>query len=256
MSGKGRLSRIKLQFSFALAVAIKDARIYYVKPPVLIFGIFFPICLFCAFAIGRGISTAALLPGMLGMTLFFISSSSTPVIAPWETMTRTLERLVSTPAPIGVIVSGDIIAGFLYGICVSLLSLSAGVLIFGSTVMMPIILAIVIILSAFCFSSLGSLLSTLPTDSPANIMLLSNVVRLPLIFISGVFIPIDKLPGWGKIIAVFSPLTYTCDLARHALLGNGHYPISLGLLLLLAFTVTFFFISIQIHKKSMPKRLS
>ena len=55
---------------------------------------------------------------------------------------------------------------------------------------------------------------------------------------------------------IFVHLTYTCELARHALLGDGYYPILLGLLLLLVFTVIFFFASIQIHKRSMPKRLS
>jgi len=39
-------------------------------------------------------------------------------------------------------------------------------------------------------------------------MLLSNLVQLPLIFISGVFIPIDQLPDWGKIIAVFSRIRH------------------------------------------------
>jgi len=62
----------------------------------------------------------------------------------------------------------------------------------------PFILAIDIVLSAFCFSALGSLLSSPPTDNPSNVMMLSNLVRLPLIFISGVFIPIEAMPAWGK----------------------------------------------------------
>jgi len=77
-----------------------------------------------------------------------------------------------------------------------------------------------------------------------------------LIFISGVFIPIDKMPAWGKVIAPISPLTYASDLARHSLLGKGYYPILLDIFLILVFATLFVIIGIVIHKRSMPKRLS
>ena len=247
---------MKRQWKAALAVAEKDMRIYYLKPPVLIFGIFFPICLFCAFAFGRNIPPPVLLPGMLGMTLFFISSSTTPIVAPWETLSRTLERLVSTPAAIGAIVSGDIIAGALYGLFISLALLALGLVVLDSSILSPALLVAGIMLSTLCFSALGSLISTVPTDSPGNIMLVLNVIRLPLIFVSGVFIPIEKMPAWGKVVAAFSPLTYTCDLARHALLGTGYYriPVSLGILCIM--TIAFYAAAITIHRKSMSARLA
>ncbi|MBW2060585.1 MAG: ABC transporter permease [Deltaproteobacteria bacterium] len=256
MQAVGFGTRIRWQLNSALAIAAKDARIYYLKPPVLIFGIVFPIFIFSAFIIGRNISADILLPGLIGMTLIFTASSSTPGIAPWETARMTLERLISTPASIAAIISGDILAGFLYGLFITLVALFIGVLILGASIISPLILAADIIISAFCFAALGSLLSTLPTDNPSNIMLVSNLVRLPLLFISGVFIPIERLPSWGKAISAFSPLTYSCDLARHALLGDGYFPVPFGLSVLLAFTVGFYFIGIQIHKKSMPLRLS
>jgi ABC-2 type transport system permease protein len=212
--------------------------------------------LFFAFAIGRDISPNMLLPGLVGMTLFFTASSANPIVAPWETRMNTLERLISTPASISAIIFGDIFAGFLYGAVISIIPLLVGIFAFGATIVNPSILAIDIILSAFCFSALGSLLSSPPTDNPSNVMMLSNLVRLPLIFISGIFIPIEKMPAWGKAIAPISPLTYASDLARYALLGEGYYPIPLDIFLLLVFTAAFVIIGIVIHKRSMPKRLS
>lgn len=240
----------------ALAVAGKDMRIYYLKPPVLIFGIFFPVCLFLAFAFGRNIPMPLLLPGMLGMTLFFLSSSTSPLVAPWETLSRTLERLVSTPASIAAIVSGDIFAGAVYGIVISLFLLAVSIVAIGVSPVHPSLLGIDILVSAVCFSALGSLVATLPTDSPGNIMLILNVIRLPLIFVSGVFMPLAEMPGWGRTIAVFSPLTYTCDLARHGLLGSGYFPMPLSLGMLSAFAVVFYIVSIQIHKQTTPRRLA
>jgi ABC-2 type transport system permease protein len=42
------------------AIAKKDIRIYYLKGPVLIFGILFPTFLFLAFVIGRNVPPANL----------------------------------------------------------------------------------------------------------------------------------------------------------------------------------------------------
>lgn len=246
-----------IRLRHSLTVAKKDAKIYYLKSPVLIFGILFPLCLFFAFAIGRDIQPSLLLPGLVGMTLFFTASSANPIVAPWETRMHTLERLISTPASISSIILGDIFAGFLYGAIISIVPLLIGTIAFGASIANPFILAIDIVLSAFCFSALGSLISSPPTDNPSNIMMLSNLVRLPLIFISGVFIPIDRMPVWGKAIAPISPLTYSSDLARYALLNKGgSYPIPLDVAMILVFAVVFIVVGIAIHKRSMTKRLS
>jgi len=247
--------KTKMQFRHAFTIAKKDAKIYYLKSPVLIFGILFPLCLFLAFAIGRDIQPKMLLPGLVGMTLFFTASSANPIVAPWETRMRTLERLISTPASISAIIFGDIFAGFLYGAVISIVPLLVGIFALGASIVNPSILAIDIVLSAFCFSALGSLLSSPPTDNPSNVMMLSNLVRLPLIFISGVFIPIGEMPAWGKVIAPISPLTYASDLARYSLLGEGCYSIPLDIVMILAFTALFVIMGIVIHKRSMPKRI-
>ena len=39
-------------------------------------------------------------------------------------------------------------------------------------------------------------------------MIFSNLIRFPLIFISGIFVPLAQMQGWGLAIAYWSPLTY------------------------------------------------
>jgi ABC-2 type transport system permease protein len=53
-------------------------------------------------------------------------------------------------------------------------------------------------------------------------MMLSNLVRLPLIFVSGVFVPHAQMPAWGQWLAPFSPLSYAADLIRLGF-GEGAY---------------------------------
>jgi len=239
----------------AWAVAKKDIRIYYYKPPVLISGILMPVFLYLAFLMGsKPISMSFLISGLLGMTLFFTSTAVSPVIFPWEGQAKTLERLVSCPISPEAIILGDLIASSVFGIAVTLVALIIG-LILGASVLNFVLLIGVIILGALCFSSIGILLSVPPTAVPQNIMLLSTLVKFPLIFISGIFMPVDQLPPLGQILAVISPLTYFTDIVRFSYTGTGSFSIGFDLGMLLAFTIILIVTSVVLHKKTMSLRI-
>ena len=242
------------QLRRAFAVCKKDIRIYYFKGPVLILGVLAPLFLFLAFYIGRSIPADFLVPGLLGMTVFFTATSVVPVIAPWETRMKTLERLVSAPISIATIIVGDVLASFLFGVVISVVPLVTGLLM-GVSVFHPATLILGILLAAFCFSSLAAILSAPPTDMPANVMMLSTLVKFPLVFISGIFIPLEEMPEWGRVIALGSPLTYFTDLARYSLQDLSQHPVFLNLAVLAAFTVVFLTLAVKLHERNIPKRL-
>ena len=242
------------QLERAIAICKKDIRIYYSKGPVLIFGILLPLFLFLAFSVGRNIRVSFLMPGLVGMTLFFTATSVAPVIAPWETRMKTLERLISAPVSIPAIILGDVLASFLFGAVISVVPAVAG-LVTGVGVAHPVILVLGILLASLCFSSLAAILSTPPTDVPANVMMLSTLIKFPLVFISGIFIPVEEMPAWGKALASLSPLTYFTDLARYSFLGVNQYPVHLDIGLLVAFTAVFLTTAIKLHERNIPRRL-
>ncbi len=237
------------------AIAKKDITIYYLKGPVLIFGLLFPAFLFIAFAIGRDIPAWALAPGLVGMALFFTSSSVTPAVLPFETRTRTLERLLCAPLPLSLLVGGDVLAASMFGLLVSLVPITMTVTILGAQVEHVWLLCGAIILSTLCFAILGSLFSTPPTDNPSSVMTISNLVRLPLIFFSGVFVPIGDMSVYGQAVAAFSPLTYTTELLRYTLGQPAKFPPLLCLSMLLVFTLLFWFVNLALHRRNMSRRL-
>jgi ABC-2 type transport system permease protein len=239
----------------AWVIAKKDIRIYYLKGPVLIFGVLFPVCLFLAFAIGRSVPPAGLVPGLVAITLFFTTSSVSPAIAPWETQARTLERLLCAPLSIPAILAGDVLASYLFGSALSLIPVGLGLSLFGASMMHPAVFAAGFLLSGACFAILGILLSSPATDKPSEIMMLSNLVRLPLIFSSGVFLPIEKMPPWGQWIASISPLTYCTELLRYGFGGPVRYGPGVSLPALLAFAILFWAASVRLHRRSMSRRL-
>jgi ABC-2 type transport system permease protein len=125
----------------------------------------------------------------------------------------------------------------------------------GVTVSNTFVFAVAVIVTALCFASLGNVFSIPPTNIPANVMMISSMVRFPLVFISGIFVSLDELSGWGRAIAYISPLTYFTDIARHSIQQQGHLPVIVDLAVLLAFTVLFLVVSMRLHQKTMPRRI-
>jgi ABC-2 type transport system permease protein len=243
------------QFRRSLFIVEKNIRIYYSKGPVIIFGLLMPFFLFLSFYIGRDMPIVALIPGLLGMTAFFTATSTGPAIVPWEARAKTLERLISSPVSLRTILLGDVISSFLFGILVTAFPVIVSLLL-GVEIVYPLILVFGVVLSTFCFASFSILLSAYPpTDNLSTIMMLSSMIKFPLVFISGIFIPIEELPVWGKIISSISPLTYFTDLAKYSIQGNSYYPIEVNIVVLIAFTIAFLFVSIKIHEHTIQKRL-
>jgi ABC-2 type transport system permease protein len=243
------------QFKRSLFIVEKNVRIYYSKGPVIIFGLLMPFFLFLSFYIGRNMPIETLIPGLLGMTAFFTATSTGPAIVPWEARAKTLERLISSPISLRTIFLGDVISSFLFGILVSVVPVIASLLI-GVKIVYPLILIFGVVLATFCFASFSILLSAYPpTDNPSTIMMLSSMIKFPLVFISGIFIPLEELPVWGKTVSSISPLTYFTDLAKYSIQGNSYYPIELNILVLIGFTIAFLVLAIKIHEHTIQKRL-
>jgi ABC-2 type transport system permease protein len=241
------------QAKTALVVTMKNIRVYYLKPPVLIFGIIFPIFFFLAFSIGRSMPLQALAPGLISMALFFTASAVGPLVTPWEKTAKTYERLATSPASKTSILAGDLLSGAVFGIIFSVIPLAIIYIITRSSLTAPLIYSAGIVTGSLLFAALGVLLSAPSTESPSQIMMLSNLVRLPLIFISGVFIPIQEMPEWGKWIAPFSPLTYVSDLMRVSFGQSGYFPVYIDFIAICAFAVLFFACALFFHKRTGKK---
>jgi ABC-2 type transport system permease protein len=154
------------------------------------------------------------------------------------------------------VILGDILSSFLFGFVISIFPLLFA-LTFSIELLNFIILLFGLFIANLCFSALSVLLSAYPpTDIPATSMMLSSLVKFPLVFISGVFISLEQLPQWGIIIASLSPLTYFTDLARQIILGSGFYPPIIDFLMIAVFTAIFAIAAIKLHERTLTKRIS
>lgn len=204
----------------AWAIARKDMKIYYIKPSILVSSLLFPFVMFLAFAVGREAAAGTLIPGLLAVTLLFSASSIEPVSIPIERRTKTFDRLLSAPISIRAIVLGASLSGALFASAIGVATTVIALIVLNAGVMNIAALLFGFALTSLCFSTMGTLFAAYRTENVGEVMSLLNLVRLPLLFISGVFIPLASMPGWGQNIAVFSPLTYAHDLMLFAFDGT------------------------------------
>jgi len=248
---------LRIMLRGVASIAVKDIKIYYRKPPVFIFGLILPTFLFFAFFMGRKLDLATYFPGFLAMALFFTASSVGPLIIPWEKQAGTFERLLTLPVSIPVLVLGDTLAGAGVGMSISMVVFTAGLFIapFHIGLMGVLALPALFALGNLCFAALGVLLSSPAGPVPSNIMMLASLVRFPLIFISGIFVPLSEMTGSFRAVTLMSPLTYLVDGLGQALGNEGVLPLALDLLVLLSFTVAFLLAADHILKRKAMKGL-
>jgi ABC-2 type transport system permease protein len=70
------------------------------------------------------------------------------------------------------------------------------------------------------FVGIGMMTAVLPLISPEKGVQLGFIAQGVLLVVSGVYYPVDVLPGWMQALAVISPATYALDGIRAAILDG------------------------------------
>jgi ABC-2 type transport system permease protein len=81
---------------------------------------------------------------------------------------------------------------------------------------------VVLLVASVSFIGIGMMTAVLPLISPEKGAQLGFVAQGILLVVSGVYYPVDVLPGWMEKIAAVSPATYALDGVRRAIMdGDG-----------------------------------
>jgi ABC-2 type transport system permease protein len=247
-------SQFSRELRVAWAIAAKDMRTYYTKPPALMFGILFPFALFLSFSVGRNIPLNAQIPILVSQTLFFASSSIGPVVIPMERANQTFDRFLTSPVSLLSILFGKTLAGIIYGSGISIIPIIVGMVFFNSQIVNFGAIIACFALSSLAFSALGTVFASIPGQTPGQVMMPLNFVRIPLLFISGVFTPVSALPTWIQAVSLLSPLTHTVELARFALGVTTFFGPAINITILGAYAAVFVFMSIRFHITNQRKQ--
>ena len=214
------IERIKNELAQAWTVAVKDVRVYYLRPGMIMFGFLMPFFMFFSFSVQRDGSAAEGVARLLAMTVFFTAGAAGPFIIPTERRIGTYDRLLAAPMSLLTLLLSKTAVGAFFAIAVSGLALLAGLLFFSASVLQPGLLAAGVLLGAFSFSTLGLVFGSMPTTNPGDVQMPSTLLRWGLLFVSGVFVPLSKMSPVARAISYLSPLTYAQDVMNHAVMGN------------------------------------
>jgi ABC-2 type transport system permease protein len=247
---QGIMRRILDEVSQAWTVAVKDIKVYYLKPGMIMFGLMMPFFMFFSFSVKREMAAAQGVARLLALTTFFTAASTGPFIIPLERRLGTYDRLLAAPMSLLSLLVGKIAVGAFFAIAVSVVALAVGVAIFGATVSSPGFLLAGVIIGSFSFSTLGLIFGSIPTRNPGDVQMPSTLLRWGLLFISGVFVPLAEMGTVARVLAYLSPLTYAQDLMNHAVLDSGLLNPWLDVMVLLVGCAVFLAPSLLMHRRS------
>lgn len=205
---RARAAAVAVAVNAALAIAWKDARAYFFKAPNFTYGLFIPVFMFVAVSLNRTLEPHALVSGLVSLSVLFSTTSIEAVAVVIEKEKGTLLRLAAAPVTFLDIVLGKTVAGTAFGILIASPLVVVAMIAVPAWAALPWVVG-VIAAGSFTFSALGVLVSSFSRWTP-EAQMLCNLIRFPMPFFSGVFIPVEQL-GALQPVTPFMPLTHLVD---------------------------------------------
>jgi ABC-2 type transport system permease protein len=201
---------LKNELSGIFYIIWKDLRAYYFKPPNISWGILFPLVLTLAFILRTPTGLRDLAPGLIAMAAVFGTTSMEAIVITFERRQGSLERLLIAPISMRSLLIGKIMSGAVFGGMMSGVMVVVAMLLFGMEIFNPLLFFISLVLTLLTLSALGALVAVSVTEV-FEAQTLSNFFRFPMIFLCGVFLPVEAMPLILQVVAYLLPLTYSVN---------------------------------------------
>jgi ABC-2 type transport system permease protein len=187
-------------------------------------------------------------PSILGMALMQLGIfAAIPLVQQREKLI--LKRLNATPLPRRTLVASNIVVRLVIAAVQTLLIIVIGQRVLGVELTgSALAIGGVVVLGALTFTSIGYLIASFArTEEAANGM--TSVVQFPLMFLSGIFFPLEIMPDWLRGVATFLPLTYLGDALRQTMVGGAPFvPLGVDVAVLVGWLAVCFAISARFFR--------
>jgi ABC-2 type transport system permease protein len=123
-----------------------------------------------------------------------------------------LKRVRGTPLPAWIYLAGRIGAAVVMSVASVAVMIAAGAAFYGVQIVWHTMAAtvVIVVLGAACFCALGlALTAAIPNAESAPA--LANVTVFPLLFMSGVFFPLERAPSWVATLARVFPIEHLAN---------------------------------------------
>jgi len=167
-----------------------------------------------------GVSFKAFIyPGVLAMSVLFTAIFSAASIV-WDREFGFLREMLVAPVSRSAIVIGKILGGATIATFQGVIVLAlAGLADVPYDPILLITLVGELLLLAFTLTAFGVMMAARITQFQA-FMALTQMLVMPLFFLSGALYPLTGLPAWLSILTRLDPLTYVVGPMRHAVFSH------------------------------------
>ncbi len=159
-------------------------------------------------------------PGIIAMTVLMNSVMSGLSVV-WDREFGFLKEVLVAPLSRGGIVlgkaAGAATVAVAQGFILLILSPIVGV---SLNPLLVIKLVPILIIVSLSLSGLGILVAS-RMRSQQGFQLIVQLIIFPLIFLSGIFFPVNNVPAWLEVLSKINPLTYGVDAIRQLFLNGG-----------------------------------
>jgi len=193
-------------------------------------------------------------PGIMAMTVMMSVMTGLPVAISQEKEIGTMDGMMVAPVNRLSILLGKTIAQTGRGLIQGVIILALAIGIFGVAIQGSILLVFaLLLLGVFSFVGLGIVVTSFTKDQETAQMLMMTLM-FPMMFLGGVFFPIQQMPWYMQDISKALPLTYASDALRKVMvLGAGIPQISTDLIVLIAFGVVMIAIALPVFRRMMTR---
>ncbi len=193
-------------------------------------------------------------PGLMAMTVMMSVMTGLPAAISHEREVGTLDGMMVAPINRLAIILGKTLAQTARGLLQGILILMLAVALFGVTIHGNILLIFaLLLLGVFSFVGLGVVITSFAKDQETAMMVMMTLM-FPMMFLSGVFFPIQQMPWYMQSISKALPLTYAATALRKVMVfGAGVSMITTELAVLIGFGVVMTAIAVPVFKRAMTR---
>lgn len=161
-----------------------------------------------------------LIPGILAMSI--MNSGMIGLASAFVTYRERgiLRRVRATPFPLPSFISARILSQLVISVAQAVILIGAGILIADLTVNGNMLAIFVMVtLGSLAFLSLGFVVAAFARNQETADSL-ANAFTFPMLFLGGVFFPVDSAPDWLQPIMKLIPLRYLADGLRNLMIHD------------------------------------
>jgi ABC-2 type transport system permease protein len=164
-----------------------------------------------------------LIPGILAMSILNLALFATaqPIIS--LRSQGVLRRLGATPLGRPTLLAAYIAMRVLIALTQTAIIVAVGVALFGLTMSGSwLLFGGVLLLGTLSFIAIAFLIAAIAKTEESG-SALTSALQLPMMFLSGIFFPIEALPGFMRPVTNALPLTYLADALRQVMVSATPY---------------------------------